>query len=207
MYAGDFKRVRDKAARDAELYASMVGYADTLRLTDPGATCLLISSARRLAVADAEFQRSGERQLIVSLASAVYLVSLMPNVSLGLSAMKAFLFDETKARFSSALERTLVRMVRSSREVSMPFAKRGILMKEMRERLVRDAVERGLPRGRQKIRELEAEALRPRNEERTIEMLGKTLDSVVVDSRLERENRELKRKLAVLEAELERRQP
>lgn len=200
----DMRKIRDKAARDGELYASLVAYVESLKQTDPGATCLLISSARRLANVDSRFQRSGERQLVVSLASATYLTSLLPNVSLGLSAMKSFLFDENRVRFSSTLERTLVRMVRASKEVSMPFAKRGILMRAMRERLIQDAHERGEKNAETKVRELEASALKPSNQDRTIELLSESLDAVAIDSRLERENRDLRKKMADLEERLAR---
>lgn len=201
----EMKKVRDKASRDGELYSSLVAYVENLKETDPGATCLLVSSARRLTDVDANFQRSGERQLVVSLAAATYLVSLLPNVSLGLSAMKSFLFDENRVRFSSDLERTLVRMVRSSKEVSMPFAKRGILMRAMRERLVNDAIARGERNAERRVRDLEKEALKPANQDRTIELLTKSLDAIAVDSRLERENQDLRKRLATLEEQLSRR--
>lgn len=191
----------DKARRDAQLYVALVGYVRSLRSSDPGATCLLVSSARRLAIAEAEFRESGEPQLVITISSVLYLVSLLPSASLGLSAMKSFLFDERRPGFSSDLERSLLRLVKASRELSMPFAKRGLLMRAVRDRMIEDAQAQGLDRT---VRDLERTALDPANEQRTIQILKESLDSIAVDVRLEKENAELRAKLKELEARIER---
>src|SRR5690606_1957877 len=107
-----------------------------------GAACLLVSSARRLLTAENEFHESGEPHLVVPVSAVIYLLSLLPDVSFGLSAMKAFLFDDRRA-FTNDLERSLLRIVRSSNEVSMPFAKRGLLMRAIRQQMVRQASQEG----------------------------------------------------------------
>lgn len=195
---------RDKARRDAELYASIVSHLKALRAADPGATCLLVSSARRLAIAETKFKESGEPHLVVNISSVLYLISMLPTASLGLSAMKAFLFDERRQGFSSDLERTLLRMVRSSQEVSMPFAKRGLLMRAMRERLLEDAAVGQEPDAKRvTLDSVEREALKPANEKRTIELLRDSLDEIGADSRLELENAQLRKKLRELEAQMQ----
>jgi hypothetical protein len=199
-YSG--KNVRDKASRDARLYAQMVQYLSSVRASDPGATCLLVSSAHRLAEAESTFQESGEQQIVVPISTVLQLISLLPHVSLGLSAMKAFLFEERRPGFSSDLERTILRMVRSSGEVSMPWAKRGALMREVRDRLIDDARKQGrhVDDGAS-AQALERVALAQSNQPRTVQILAAALDKVVASSRLEDENARLRREIESLKAQ------
>lgn len=200
-YSG--KNVRDKASRDARLYAQMVQYLSSVRASDPGATCLLVSSAHRLAEAENRFQESGEQQIVVPISTVLQLISLLPQVSLGLSAMKAFLFEERRPGFSSDLERTILRMVRSSGEVSMPWAKRGALMREVRDRLIDDARKQGrhIDDG-PSTAALERAALTEPNQPRTVQILAQALDKVAARSRLEDENARLRRELESLKAQV-----
>jgi len=199
------KTIRDKASRDARLYSQMVNYLESIRATDPGATCLLVSSAHRLAEAEEKFHESGEQQIVVSISTVLHLLSMLPQVSLGLSAMKAFLFEERRPGFSSELERTILRIVRSSDEVAMPWAKRGVLMREVRDRLISDARQQGrnFPADAN-TRGLEREALSDANKPRTVALMKEALDKVVVSTRTERENTQLRKENEVLRAELDR---
>lgn len=201
---GVTKEARDKASRDAELYVAFVRHMQTRRQFDPGAACLLISSGRRLSAVEAQFKQSGERQMVISIASALFLVSLLPQLSLGLSSMKAFLFDEKRTGFSSGLERTLIRMVKSSKEVSLPWAQRGVLMQQMRERMVKSASLQGLSKSESSLDNLEREALKPDHREGTIQMLRDSLDALALDTRLEKQVRDLKGEVAKLQEKLER---
>lgn len=203
-YSGDaLRNAKDKARRDAELYSALVHHVKTLKATDPGATCLLVSSARRLLLAEQEFHRSGEPQLIVSVSAVLYLLSMLPDVSLGLSSMKSFLFDERRRSFSSDLERTLIRLVRSSQEYSLPWAKRGSLMRQLRESMVKEAQAQGIRRpSASDIAELEKKMTNPANAARTVEILKEALDSIALDTRTEKENAALRSKVKALEDEL-----
>jgi hypothetical protein len=201
-YSG--KSVRDKASRDARLYAQMVQYLQSIRAMDPGATCLLVSSARRLSEAENAFHESGEQQIVVPISTVLHLLSLLPQVSLGLSAMKAFLFEERRPGFSSDLERTILRLVRTSAELTMPWAKRGALMREVRDRLIDDARKQGrnLPNDAN-TSALERTALDPENKPRTIQILADALDKVAVRTRLEGDNARLRRENEALQKQLE----
>lgn len=207
-FSGDaLRNAKDKARRDAELYSALVHHAKVLRAQDPGSTCILVSSARRLAKAEAHFQHSGEAELIVSVAAVLFLVSTLPDVSLGLTAMKAFLFDERRRGFSSDLERTLIRMVRSSQEYSMPWAKRGILMRSVRDRLIEEAQAQGARRvSKGQLSEIEKESLVADQGQRTVEILRDALDAIAVDTRTAKENRDLKAKVKELEDRLANKQ-
>lgn len=200
------KIASDKARRDARLYAELVNYVRMVRASDPGATCLLVSSAHRLTAVERRFGQSAEPQLVVAISTVLYLLSLLPQVSLGIKAMKAFLFEDRRLGFSSDLERTILRLVRSSSEVMMPWAKRGALMRTVRERLIEDARREGqmLPDDAN-TSALERRALLPENRENTIQILKQALDNIVVDSRTEQENARLRRENEELKRQLETR--
>jgi len=193
------RNMEDKARRDAQLYAALVSYLKSLQHIEPGATCLLVSSARRLASAEALHKNSGEPDLVVSISTVLQLLSLAPNVSLGLSAMRAFLFDEKPNFYSSDFERTVLRMLRASDEISMPWAKRTILMRSVREKMLSDAKSRGLST---KINELENKAFFGGNKENIIGTLKFALDAVAVDTKTAKENSDLRKKIKELESAL-----
>lgn len=200
------RNAQDKARRDAEIYSALVNCLNTVKSEEPSATCLLVSSARRLVQVDARFQSSGEQQLVISVAALLQLISLLPDVTLGLSAMKAFLFDERRRGFSSELERALLRLVHSSGTYSLPWAKRGSLMRSVRDRLIQDAYQQG---GRQPSAEdlarIEHESLMPEKASQTASLLHQALENIAVDSRLEQENTALKAEIRQLKTELEHR--
>lgn len=196
---------KDKARRDAELYAAIVHHVKTIRHLDPAANCVLVSSARRLAMAEEQFQGAGDYQLVVSVSAMLYLVALIPGVSLGMTAMKSFLFEGYRPGLSSDLERTLLRMVRASRDRQLAFAKRGLLMTTVRQRMIKDAHEKGL-RGSDAtlFGQAAAAAFDPENQPRTLQILTEALDKIGASHRVERENAELRKKNQELEAELAR---
>lgn len=198
------KNVRDKALRDARLYAQMVQYLQAIRATDSGATCLLVSSARRLSEAEYAFQESGEQQIVVPISTVLHLLSLLPQVSLGLSSMKAFLFEDRRPGFSSDLERMILRLVKTSGEVSMPWAKRGALMREVRDRLIGDARQQGrnLPTDASTVG-LEKAALTDKNRTRTVQILAESLDRIVVRTKTEDENTKLRKENEMLKKQLD----
>lgn len=201
------RNAKDKARRDAEMYSALVHYLKVSKAADPAATCLLVSSARRLLAVDERFKGSGELQLVVSIAALLQLISMLPDVSLGLTAMKAFLFDERRRGFSSDLERVLVRLVRSGEEYSMPWAKRSVLMRSVRDQLIKDAHENGEHRlSNGDVARIERESLAPANVKRTAAMLRDAMASIAIESRAEREAAELRAKVKELETRLAQRE-
>jgi hypothetical protein len=118
--------------------------------------------------------------------------------------MKAFLFEERRPGFSSDLERTILRLIRTSAQVSVPWAKRGALMREVRDRLIDDARKQGrnLPNDAN-TSALERAALDPENKPRTIQILADALDRIAVRTRLEKDNASLRRENEALQKKLE----
>lgn len=196
----------DKARRDAQLYVALIAHLENIREQDPGASCLLVSSTKRLLSAEAQFRASGEAHLVVTVSAVLYLLSMLPNVTLGLTAMKSFLFDERRTAFSGEFERTVLRLVRGSVERSMPFAKRGTLMRSLRDRILQGAYQQGerAEKAKASARKYEHEAFTESNQARTLEMLSQSLDEIGVDNRAERQISDLKRQVAQLQSQLER---
>lgn len=198
------KNERDKAARDAELYVALVAHLARLREADPDAGCLLISSARRIAAVDAHFEMSGEARLVISISSALYLVSTLPTVSLGLSALKSFLFDERRQKFSSEFERTVLRMVSSSKEHSaFVFSRRGLLVRELKNRLVSRAEMVGGIANHRDEAEVERNSLKAENRESFVEALAASLDAVSTNTRTDKRLQDALRELAETKRQLE----
>ncbi|MQA21162.1 hypothetical protein [Rugamonas rivuli] len=195
------RNLHDKARRDAQLYAAMVSYIRYLRDMDTSSTCLLMSSARRLAVAESEFKEAAEPELVTSISTVLQLLTLAPNVRLGATAMKAFLFDERPIGFTSAFERTVMRILHASDEASVPWAKRGAMMREVRQKLMQNAKSQG-----EKMRpdELERRALYPENQANTIQMIKQAFDAVALDTEMAKQNTDLKKRVAELEDKLRR---
>lgn len=202
---GPDRFVSDKARRDAVLYVALVDYLDRLREQDPSSACLLVSSAKRLMAAEEHFKRGQEKQLVVSIGGMLQMLSLLPDVHLGLTAMKAFLFDERRNQFSSDLERILLRVIKGSSEMSLPFAKRGGLIRAIRRKILEEATERGEKASDHVlVARYEREALDPTNEKRTMQMLSKALDEVGVDPKLRSRVAELQKEVASLQQTLQK---
>lgn len=194
----------DKARRDATLYVAVLDHLTKLKEHDPASACIVVSSAKRLQEVEQEFKRTGEPQLVVSVGAALYMIALLPDVQLGLTAMKSFLFDEQRYRFSSDLERNLLRLVRGTAQVALPQAKRGVLMRVLRQKLVKDASERGERPTEQSVRRLEREAMIGANEKRTMTLLSEALEEVGLGTREKGEVQQLRKRIAELESQLER---
>jgi hypothetical protein len=203
----DIKNAQDKAQRDASLFASIITFRRDIRRRDSERSCLFVSSARRMAELDKRFAEPGDQSLVVSAATLVHLMSLAPQVSIGLKSMRAFLFEMRKVPFSSNLERVVLRVVRNSKDFHMPWAKRHSLVREVRKRILSNANAAGT-----NSELLAAELFQNLADRRQIEPLTKILNdslkAVVVDRNIEIENVELRQKIEELTEEVERlRQP
>jgi hypothetical protein len=194
----------DKAARDAQLFATMVSYRRQAREADPSDSCLLVSSARRLSNLEKRFTRQEEPHVVISVAAVTHLLSLVPDVSLSLGAMRALLFD-TKRRRSEGLERLVLRVLRETQEVDLPWARRTTLMRDLRKRLVGEArllgerVENAHDRSR-----VEARAIDSKHAPETAAILKSSLENLAVQTRVERENEILRRRVLDQDDEIER---
>jgi hypothetical protein len=200
----------DKAERDASLYAAIVHRHRMARKNDPDRSCILVSSARRLAEVEQRLHIMGEPQLVLSSGSVFYMLSLVPGVSIGVTAMQTLLFEVHK-QFSGDVDRTLMRAVHESCEVSLPWARRQTVVRDIKKRVFESARRSAAAAGT-RLQDTEGErarvmsdALTEANAPELATIIRDALDQVVVDRRLERENQELRATVETLRAELVRR--
>jgi hypothetical protein len=189
---------RDKASRDASLYASLYRFIRSARDADMEQSAVLVSSARRIALVEQRMRAVGDPQLVIALGAILHVLSLVPGVSVGIGAMRSLLFD-LHQRFSSDLERLLLRTVSRSREATIPWAKRHTLMRRVRTKLL-DAPP---PKANEAARDAE---LWPSSESEirfTAGALSEALEAVVVPRKSEQEIAKLQRTVNSQEDEIQ----
>jgi hypothetical protein len=197
------KIARDKAKRDAELYAALRLHADAIHAADARAGCFLATSSGRLAQVEKALG-GREAGLVLSISSVLHLLSMVPGVSVGMTAMRALLFDGRTGSHPSEVQRTLLRVIRESEEMSLPYGKRTVLAREIQHRILDIARAEGA-RGREvktRAAELEREIADGRKPEVAVAVLKGALDKVAVSSRADRELGEARREIERLKAEL-----
>jgi predicted nucleic acid-binding protein len=185
---------RDKGKRDAQLYAALAQRAELERGQAPPRSIALMSSAKRLIELEREFGDVGEVALIVAPSAVIYALSAIPEVAVGRTALRTFLFDPVRHRFSSGLERTVLRSLKAAKSLQLPFAKRAPLMRELRASILS-----GSPEGR----EGRADEKLLKEPEELPRRIGAALDALAVKSATANENLELRQEIARLRRELE----
>lgn len=190
----------DKARRDARLFAAMSTFAKSLRESGRGGACVLVTSSGRLRGIGAKYGESADRSL--SLAAALQLLTIVPGVSLGLSALQAVLFDGLVPR-TSELDMLVLRAIRDA-NYDMPWARRTSLTRKVRKNLLEVARESG---DVQLKPENVVAAARAEPETRKIlaRTIADSLGEVAADSPTERELASAQKRIRELEAQLARR--
>ena len=188
----------DKAKRDAQLYSAIVSNLTKFRRRDSETSCYLVSSAKRLTQLETEFHETLEEHIVITISMVLYILSLVPGVSLGLSAMKSFLFDERKYNYGSDFERTLLRVIKESSEYDMPWARRSLLIKEVKNKVL-DNARRKTENKKRSTTIILSHSLKPENMAETVGLIKASLDTIAVDTKLEKENIELKKQIHQLE--------
>jgi hypothetical protein len=129
----DFIR-SDKAKRDASLFASIVQAIHQGHDRGDGRATYLITSSGRFRDVQRKFM-DGEPSFILSVPAAAYILSMVPGRSLGLSALRAFLFDGRWQERVSDFQLLALRIVKRSAEFDIPWAKRSALLRDLRGRV------------------------------------------------------------------------
>lgn len=201
----DLRRAKDKAHRDAELYAAMVRHLRTVRARGSGAMSFLVSSARRLAEVDKKLGATKESRIVVPIPVVLQLLSLAPGVSISHNAMECFLFDDRHRRFTSDLDRILLRVIRESSQIDLPWARRSSLINDVRTRLLEEAEAAGVgnARGDKEVRTLDQFVKDKRSTQVVAETIRKALDNLAIDTHEQMELRELRGKVKELSEQLE----
>lgn len=190
------KIARDKAERDATVFSAMLSHYRSKQASGQPVTYYLLSSSQRLGDVQEKFDLAGEGQYVITISAALYLLSLVPGVSIGAGALKSFLFDSNIRTLASRIERVVLRVIHESEDVDLPWARRTQLMREVRKRLLKDAREKGIYADSNRARaKVESASLGEDNIETTAAILRDSIASLALESSRERELEEENRKL------------
>lgn len=194
----DRKIQLDKAKRDARLYASMAHFAEKLRAAGKSGSCVLVTSSGRLQGIGAKYGSAAEQTL--SLAGAVYLLSMVPGVTLGRTALHTILFDSRLLHRGSELDVLVLRSVRDAGQ-EFPRARRRKLTRHVRTRLIELARDQGKPE--LKPENVASSATRDPSVQTVLsQVIADGLEQIAASSPAERELEAAQRRIRELEARL-----
>lgn len=196
------EKALDKAKRDAKLYASIIRQINSNRSKDPAYTCFLVSSSKRLSNLENHLNASGEGQIVITISMALYLLSLIPEVSIGMSSLSVFLFDERIPSINSGLERTLLRVVKNCSDLDMPWAKRTTLIQNIRENVVSSAAKAG--KILRSDKDVEDFICNRENAKEAVRAITIALRDSVIDTKTEKDNLTLRIRVRELEEEIQK---
>ena len=198
---------RDKAKRDASLFASTVQLRERTNESDTGGSTFLLSSSTRFRRLEQRL-RPNDGSLVLTIPAALYLLSMAPERGLGLTALKGFIFDETWQERVSDFHLSALRVVRSSKEIDMPWAKRRSLLNALDDRACKIAADRATGRAKtnvskQAIREVQSEWLAKGGKSQFLRELVDALDTIAADRRDEVELVRAREEISNLKRQLE----
>ncbi|MFO0685356.1 MAG: hypothetical protein U0234_25075 [Sandaracinus sp.] len=195
------KEALDKARGDARLYGAMVTYAQALRGAGGGAAAILVTSSGRLQNIGSHFDADGTWTL--SLAEATYLLSMIPGVTVGLSGLRALLFDGRLSIKRKEFDLLVLRTLHDA-GYTFPDARRSGLVRSVRKALVKRAKDTGEKR---LLPNNILQTARTDEDAKTVltEAIADALDAVGGDTPADRENARLRERIRELEKQLAKR--
>ena len=192
-------RIKHKFRRDGVLMASVLSAREVRHSTGERGSISILSSARLLKqVSDKFNSRIGEPEAVVSLAAVGFLLTLMPQVSMGLSSLRAVLFDPSLYVKLTKFQRYAYRIIQLSEEYDVPFSRRATMQRELQYVLFREASARGVPVSKLKERVIEC-----KDPEYSTDILASILDRMAVVPNTRKERDMLKREIEKMRSEIE----
>jgi hypothetical protein len=203
----------DKAMRDSELFASLIQSIERNERETRGRCTYLITSSARFKDIMARFSPQ-HRDFVLSVPAAAYIASLSPGAAFGVTALRSFLFDAVDRRWRPKdFELSALRIAKRAEEYDMPWAKRTLVMNEVRILVEHEARTESGGRTRKSVQSdmeaalAEASLDKPAAVETMTALVVRAMEKVGIDRRLERQNENLRRRVKELEDELKRRPP
>lgn len=194
---------QDKAKRDAYLFASAVQHREVSDESDVGGTTYLLTSSSRFLSIEKEYLKN-ERGLVLNVPTILYLLSMSPDRSLGLTALRGFLFDEKWQDRISDFEMMALRLVKKSDELDLVWAKRPTLFNRLQDSTTRVAIERS--KGRIESKVLASDAAQDwgtsTGQAQMLKKLSEALDDIATDKKAEIELAEARKEIADLKRQL-----
>jgi len=178
-----FQRLSDKCERDGRVVALLQHLRKRRQHANLSGTAVVISSSRSLQRACHGFrERFGDPEPVLQVGAIGFLLSLIPGVRMGLNSLAKILFDPGFADRLAPLERLALRVIHQSKQYSLPWARRGTMKREMRNKIGDMARQKGVSKG-----EIEREVMAEDESARETftEIVAKSVDKLV-ESRAER---------------------
>jgi hypothetical protein len=193
----DVKIIADKAERDAYLLASALVAREKAEKSGSSMDYLLVSSGDLISKAAREF-RFGEDDSsnVLTIGLATYLLTFIPGVNVGLSALRILLFDSGAKGHTDKLLKMAMRIVGRSGEYNLPWAKRGRLDHNLGQAIKGLASEKGVSE-----KQVHEDLLSNVDQESTLSVLAKAIDATVPETKTEKK---LLKRIAELEDELDK---
>lgn len=121
-----------KLERDGKLIASIAAIRASFRRAGDASTVLLLSSSTRLRRIDERFRSVlGQPPAVISLSAFSYLLSLIPEVQMGLNTLRRALFEFGEMAHLSDVNRVALRVIKGQGEYDLPWARRGMLERQL----------------------------------------------------------------------------
>jgi hypothetical protein len=184
-------QTRDKCKRDAGLLASILAARKSKSPGQRGTVCA-ISSAQIIHDAEEKFSSElGEPDSVLSIASIGLLLTLVPQVAMGVDTLRTVLFDDVVASSLGPLQRFAYRVIAQSAQHDMPWSKRGTLVRQLDQAIVDESKLRGEPIG-----EVREKVYQSRDPEYSAAMVARALDALAIHGRDQEETDRLQRELS-----------
>ncbi len=196
--AEEVEDVAYKIERDGRLMASLASARELAARAGLEEPMLLLSSSGALRAAERAFEHVFQgSQLIFNKRAFSYLLSAIPQVSLGAGTLRRALFEfGSHGRLMSNGVRAL-RLLRSTGEVDLPWAERFTLQRELWQGVKREADRRGIT-----PREMDRQFMDGRSPETTAKLIVEAVQQLVVPTKTQEELAQAKRRIVELEAKL-----
>jgi hypothetical protein len=188
------KKLLDKTNRDAAVLASIAQARGHIAESGQQGSIVLLSSSRLLDRAYESFRADlGYPKAVISLGAFSYLLSLLPNVSLGAGTLRRALFEFGKSAHMPDTERLALRVIRGVDEFDLPFARRVTLRDRLEENLYSEASKLGM---KVSVTRAKFEEADPKIEPASL--LVKSLQQMAISDSRASEAAEAQRKIRVL---------
>lgn len=188
----------DKLKRDAKLFGAVVANRAATREVGAKGTTIILSSGRAMKKADIQFRTTiGNPDGVVSIAALAFLMTLTPGIQMQLGTLRGVLFDMGLAAKLNPITAHAFRVIQGSTEFDLPWAKRGALQKELKDKIFAEAKAKDLT-----VAEVKKRIFKGSEPEHFVEMLSDALDRMGVSPKIEEkvialqdENKQLRKQL------------
>jgi hypothetical protein len=134
-----------KAERDGELFACIAEARTNLGKSGSDDVVVLVSSSAKMVRADGKFRNIlGQPDAVLSMGAVSYLISLVPELAVGLATLRQVLFEFGERVILSDEQRIALRIIKASGEYDVPWAERTMLQQHLGDSVTKEAKRRGV---------------------------------------------------------------